>query len=158
MARVHVCQEPLCRKVIPINEKYCDKHQRLHPMYQGISVKEKKQLNKTYNLYERDEEANKFYHSSQWTKVRNYVVSRDMYQSGVTGKVLNDKEAIVDHVHPRRLVENSLDTSNLWILSRTEHNIKTKIEESLAKKPNGDNILKHMTKETWIKYILERLN
>lgn len=157
MARVHVCAEALCREVIPINKKYCETHQRLHPMYANVSKVEKNELNKTYNLYERDEEANQFYHSVKWTRVRKYVVSRDMYSSGVSGKVLDDKDAIVDHIHPRRLVDNPLDTNNLWILSRKEHNIKTKLEESIAQKLNGDNILKHMAKETWIKYISERL-
>lgn len=157
MARVHVCAEALCREVIPINDKYCNIHQQLHQPYSNVSKVEKNELNKTYNLYERDEEANQFYHSVKWTRVRKYVVSRDMYSSGVTSKVLDDKDAIVDHIHPRRLVENPLDTNNLWILSRKEHNIKTKLEESIAQKLNGDNILKHMTKETWIKYISERL-
>lgn len=156
--RVHTCQEPLCRKVIPIEDKYCDRHQKLHPMYSNVSKTEHKQLYKEYNKYQRDQVADAFYHSTQWTKVRNYVVSRDMYSSGVTGKVLDDKDAIVDHVHPRRLVDNPLDTENLWILSRTEHNIKTRLEESIQEKPNGDNILRHMSKETWKRYISERLH
>lgn len=155
--RVHTCQEPLCREVIPIKDKYCKEHKALHPMYSGVSDKEHKQLYKEYNKYQRDQVADAFYHSTQWTKVRNYVVSRDMATSGVSDKVLNDSDMIVDHIHPRRLVKDPLDTTNLWILSRTEHNIKTRLEESIEQKPNGSNILKHMSRETWIRYITERL-
>ncbi|MGI1726780.1 hypothetical protein [Pediococcus acidilactici] len=42
--------------------------------------------------------------------------------------------------------------SNLWLLSRKEHNIKTKLEQSM--KPNQ---LRHVSKDWWIKVIKEKL-
>lgn len=130
--KVHICGEHLCREVIPVNKRYCAKHEALHqfnkPTYSNKYEKHKADAD--YNANKRDREANEFYHLKQWQQVRSYVVSRDMYTSGVTGRVISDHELIVDHLIPRRLCDDPLNVNNLWCLSRTEHNWKTKIEQS----------------------------
>lgn len=112
---------------------------------------------KRYNKCKRDPVANAFYQSKQWKKVRDSVVVRDYYSSGVTGRVIPNKELIVDHIVPRRLCEDPFDESNLWCLSRGEHTIKTKLEESIASQPNGDNKLKHLSKIWWKKVLNEKI-
>lgn len=161
--KVHICGERGCRAVIPMNERYCKTHKPQHQYNykrNNFTQEQKKRANKHYNLYERDQEANSFYHSRAWTKVANYVRNRDMMTSGATGKPLSDHHVIVDHITPRKYLtrEEALNTENLWLLSRKEHNIKTKIEESIANSPNGVNKLKHLSREWWSKVIKERIN
>ncbi|WP_461241101.1 HNH endonuclease [Paucilactobacillus sp. N302-9] len=134
-----------------MSERYCAKHKPLHERPHYVSHEDKSRSNRDYNLNRRDEQANDFYHSSQWTKVRNYVVSRDMYTDAITGQVIDDKQLIVDHIIPRRLCDNPLDTENLWCLSKRMHNIKTKIEQSM-----DENKLKHVGKIWWQKILNEK--
>ena len=142
--KLHHCNQPGCHELIPFNERYC----RLHKEDRAVS-------NKFYNEFRRDKQANKFYHSPRWTKVRNYVVARDMYLSAVSDVVIKDKDIIVDHIIPRRLLseEQQYNADNLWLLSRREHNIKTKLEQSM-----NDRQLKHLSRSWWIKVIKEKLD
>lgn len=156
MPRVHICNEHGCRKVVPLKQRYCEEHAKLHQPFQDVTKEERHRYYKSYNANNRDHQANEFYHSKQWTTVRNYVVNRDMYSSAVTGRVLGDHDLIVDHIIRRDICDDPLDTSNLWCLSRSEHAIKTKIEHDMLAKPNGKNIIKHMARDRWIKYIRER--
>lgn len=153
--KVHICGEHLCREVIPVDKRYCAKHEALHqfnkPAYSNKYEKHK--ANANYNANKRDQEANAFYHSKRWRQVRSYVVSRDMYTSGVSGRVINDHELIVDHLIPRRLCQDPLAVDNLWCLSRSEHNWKTKLESSMK-----DNQLKHVSKTWWIKVLREKIS
>lgn len=155
--KVHVCNQRGCRKIIPIKERYCVTHAKLHQPYQGVTKEERHRYYREYNQHTRDQQANDFYHSKQWTKVRNYVVNRDIYTSAITGKVIPDGDLIVDHIVRRDVYKGDpLDTDNLWCLSRSEHAIKTRLEESIMKQPKGTNKLKHINREWWIKAIKER--
>lgn len=130
--------------------RYCKEHARLREMTQQPSSMSPdsryaiSSRNRYYNRFKRDKEANAFYHSKGWTSVRNYVKVRDMMISGISGKMLTDHNFIVDHVIPRRLCKNPLDDRNLWLLSRQEHNTKTKLEERMT-----DHQLLAMTKDDW---------
>lgn len=159
MPRVHMCQQALCHAIIPFEQRYCDKHVELHKPFQSVTKKDKQQTDKYYNRFERDQEANAFYHSSSWVKVSNYVKNRDYYSDAITGAVIPDGELIVDHIVPRRYLsrDEALNTDNLWCLSRAHHNIKTKLEQSIESKPNGINKLKHMKQSWWQKAIEERI-
>ena len=137
--------------MIPIKQRYCAKHAPLHEYVDTRSKQTKRIDNRQYNLYCRDQEANEFYHSKQWTKVRQYVCNRDMYMSAISNKVINDKDLIVDHIIPMRLCDDPLNTNNLWCLSRAEHNVKTKLEQSM-----DDNQLKHIKNEWWNKVLKEK--
>ena len=160
MPKVHFCSELRCQRVIPFDQRYCEQHAKLHQQERFDKLKQMDRTDyfKHYNQEVRPEESNRFYSSKQWKQVSEYVKQRDMMTSGVTGKVLNDRDVITDHIVPERLCSNPLDTSNLWLLSRQQHFWKTVIEQDIAKTNNGDNKLKHMSKDIWIKYIQERLN
>ncbi|WP_311408365.1 HNH endonuclease signature motif containing protein [Liquorilactobacillus uvarum] len=141
-----------------MNERYCKQHVKLHQWKPLQSKEQRKRENKHYNLYQRDEEANIFYHSSQWQKIRDYVYARDMATDQVTGNSTKNT-LIVDHVIPLKYCtkEQRLDPDNLWCLTRETHNVKTKLEQQIASKPNGINILKHANKDWWTKVLKERI-
>lgn len=152
MAKVHECTYRLCHTLIPIGDRYCNKHSYLEN-------DRAKYRNKQYNKYYRNQEANTFYQSKAWKQMRKHVVITHNYTSQVSGRILADKDIIVDHIIPRRVDKTKeLVTDNLWILSRKEHNIKTHIEDKILAKPNGKNIITHLDITWWIKAIREQLN
>ncbi|MFT8557899.1 HNH endonuclease [Liquorilactobacillus hordei] len=152
----HRCGERGCNKYIDIDIRYCEKHAKLHVWKQ--SSKEKKQAYKHYNQHARDKGADSFYHSSKWTKVRDYVYARDMATDQVTGDATKNT-LIVDHIIPLRLCkeEQRLDPNNLWCLSRSTHSIKTKMEQNITAKNNGENTLQHLSKAWWTKVLKEKI-
>lgn len=159
MPKVHLCNEHFCNRVIPFSDRYCNEHAQLHQQerFEYLAKQDRTDYYKHYNQEVRPEESSTFYNSTQWKKVSEYVRQRDMMTSGVTGKVLDDHDCITDHIVRRDLCSNPLDTSNLWLLSRQQHYYKTQIEENIAKSPNGDNKLKHISREWWINAIKERI-
>lgn len=164
---VHICGQPLCHRVIPIGQRYCPVHQAQHEQewqekkdkYRrsklGQMIKASKA--KQYDQTQRDPEATAFYHSKQWKKVRDAVYARDMATDQVTGEVLGDRK-VVDHIIPLRLctAKQALDSNNLWSLSYRTHYRKTKLEQAIAKQPNGDNKLKHLDRQWWTKVLREK--
>lgn len=148
MPMVHECQALGCHQVVPDNHHYCDYHYQLHKAKWQATLKkngqDRKQADRVYNHTRRDQEANRFYHDKTWTTTRNFVKARDMMTSGLSGRVLNDHDVIVDHIIPRRLCSNPLDTNNLWLLSRSEHNRKTDAEEKMT-----DQQLLHVSRDFW---------
>lgn len=149
--KVSHCNERDCRELVKQGQRYCQVHAKLH-QWSGGSQQVKKDGYRDYNRNRRDQEANDFYHSKQWTSTRNYVIARDMYTDQVTGRVSN--ELIIDHIVPRRLLstDEQLDTSNLWSLSRGTHTIKTRMEQHMT-----DNQLKHCSKDWWTKVLKEKI-
>lgn len=110
-----------------------------------------------YNHTTRDPQANAFYHSVQWQRMRDYVYSRDMGMCQVCGNAVTDRK-IVDHIHPLKVApDEKLDKSNLWTLCYRCHNIKTNLEESIKQRDNGDTKLAHISKQWWVKAIKERI-
>jgi 5-methylcytosine-specific restriction endonuclease McrA len=158
MPRVHRCAESFCQTIIPISERYCKVHAPLHKPFHTQTRTDKLAANKEYNLYERDSIVNTFYHSKAWREVSNYVKSRDYYTDAISNEVLSDGALIVDHITPRRLLnrDEALNPANLWCLSRQHHNVKTKLEQSIAKQPNGDKKLQHLQREWWLKVLKEK--
>lgn len=118
----------------------------------------RKSWQRTYNEEQRDPVANAFYHSNEWTKLRDYIKRRDMMIDGSTGRSLTDHDYIVDHIVPRKYCDNPLDANNLWLLSRRQHNRKTMIEQAIADKPNGINQLRHISRATWKRWLNEKKN
>lgn len=148
MPLVHECQALGCHKVVSANHHYCDYHYQQHKAKWQATLKkngrDRKVADKVYNHTRRDQEANSFYHGKTWTTTRNFVKARDYMTSGLSGRVLSDHDVIVDHIVPRRLCQNPLDTSNLWLLSRAEHNRKTEAEEKMS---NAQ--LLHVSRDFW---------
>lgn len=154
MPRIKYCNHRGCTNLTKPNERYCTEHKpKLTPdkLYRTNSQRKliTNQYQKQYNRTNRDEQADEFYHSSQWKQVRQFIVARDMNIYQVCGNVNTDRK-IVDHIH--RLKSSSdekLDHDNLWTLCYDCHSIKTRLEQSIENKPNGNNILKHATKTWW---------
>ncbi|MFT9004116.1 MAG: HNH endonuclease [Liquorilactobacillus hordei] len=158
MSRVHYCQQNFCRELIPVKERYCSEHAKLHKKYSSVTDEQRKALYKSYNNQQRNRQADAFYQGRRWKKVRDTVFVRDMATCQVCGNVLQIK--IVDHIVRRDLLAGleQYDMNNLWCLCGRCHNSKTKLEQSMLAKPNGKNKLKHISKDNWIKYIKERMN
>nr|WP_240033226.1 HNH endonuclease signature motif containing protein [Lacticaseibacillus paracasei] len=117
----------------------------------------KAQQAKQYDQTERDPVARAFYHSKQWTKVRDATYARDGATCQVCGNVVQDRK-IVDHIKPRALCspQEALDSANLWTLCYRCHYRKTKLEQIISQQPNGDNKLKHLDKQWWTKVLKEK--
>ncbi len=157
----------MCHQIVPVSERYCKKHQAQHEQewqakkdaYRKSKLGQaiKAQRAKQYDQAERDPVAKAFYHSSRWTKVRDAVYARDMATDQVTGEVLGDRK-VVDHIIPLRLctAKQALDSNNLWVLSYKTHYRKTRLEQIISKQPNGDTKLRHLTKQWWMKVLLEK--
>lgn len=156
----------MCHAIVPVGERFCEKHQAQHDaIWQAkkdayrrskLAMAIKSKQAKQYDMNKRDPEATKFYHSKQWQKVRDYVYARDMATDQVTGEVLGDRK-VVDHIIPLRLctAKQALDSNNLWVLSYKTHYRKTKLEQLISQKPNGDTKLRHLDKRWWMKILRE---
>ena len=163
---VHECGEPLCHKIISIAVRYWRGHQSQHEQeWQAKKAKYrcsklgqmiKASKAKQYDQTQRDPEATAFYHSKQWTKVRDYVYARDGATCQVCGNIVQNRK-IIDHIVPRRLLkpQEALDSSNLWTLCYKCHFRKTKLEKIISLKSNGDNKLKHLDRQWWTKVLRE---
>lgn len=164
---VHECGEPLCHKIIPVSQRYCQQHKAMYEEEWQAKKDEyrrsklgqaiKAQQAKIYDKTKRDQTAVEFYHSHQWQAVRDYVYARDGATCQSCGNVVTDRK-IIDHIIPRRLCtkEQALSTSNLWTLCYRCHYRKTKIEQAIAAQPNGDNKLKHLDRRWWTKVLQEK--
>lgn len=113
-------------------------------------------MDKRYNTFERDQEANSFYHSKEWRKVRDYVIAKQMNTCQFCGDIVTDKK-IVDHLIRREYCNNPLDTSNLNVLCQTCHNFKSNMETSM-KAHGKENVLKYASFNWWKKTILKKRN
>lgn len=142
--RVHLCDERGCHRVIPLNQRYCEEHAKLH-VYKRPKLNrlQRKAINKKYDKLKRNPTATKFYHSKQWKMVREFVYSREYGTCQACGRVTGNRK-IVDHVVPRRLCRNPLATNNLWLLCYRCHHIKTELEEKMS-----DQKLMSMTEQGW---------
>ncbi|MGO3094585.1 MAG: HNH endonuclease [Lacticaseibacillus paracasei] len=155
----------MCNAIVPVSERFCPVHQAQHEAewqrkkdeYRKSKLGKVLKANKAKEYdQERDPEAVAFYHSKQWKKVRDAVFARDEATCQSCGNVVTDRK-IVDHIVPRRLCspEQSLSSANLWTLCYKCHFRKTKLEQIIAKQPNGDNKLKHLDKQWWTKVLRE---
>lgn len=157
----------MCHAIMPVSERYCAKHKAIHEQewqtkkasYRRSKLGQAIKANKAkqYDQLQRDPEAVSFYHSKQWQKVRDYVYARDLATCQVCGNVVTDRK-IVDHIVPRRLCtpEQALDSRNLWVLCYRCHYRKTKLEQIISQKPNGDTKLKHLDRQWWTKVLREK--
>lgn len=155
----------MCHQIVPVGERFCAKHKAMHEQeWQAkkddyrrskLAMAIKSKQAKQYDQTERDPEATKFYHSKQWQKVRDYVYARDLATCQVCGNVVTNRK-IIDHIVPRRLLhsqQEALDSSNLWTLCYRCHFRKTKLEQLISQKHNGDNKLRHLDRQWWTKVL-----
>lgn len=170
--RVHRCNWVGCRELVPYDQKFCELHevsnQRQYEHYQQElsqslkGTRRERHMNQQaqakYDMETRDQDATAFYHSKRWVKLSKYVKVKQGYISEVSGQVLSDNDTQLDHVIKRSLLpkEQWYDTSNLWLLSKREHSIKTAIEAKMIR-DGKSNVLKHLDKQWWTKVIRQKL-
>lgn len=156
----------MCHQIVPVGERYCAKHKAMHEqewrakkddyrrskLAQAIKASKAKQYDQT----EREPESVAFYHSKQWQTIRDAVYARDGATCQVCGNVVQDRK-VIDHIKPRRLCspQEALSSANLWTLCYKCHFRKTKLEQIIAKQPNGDNKLAHLDRFWWVKVLRE---
>ncbi len=172
--RLKHCNARRCDKLVPQGTDFCPTHEQasIERKQAYISAKTKRestvkgrQLKQArmshYNATTRDPQANAFYHSASWHKARELAFAKAMGVCECCGRVigLDGKRGYVDHLVAYRLCtkEQALSQSNLWLLCPECHAIKTRLEESIKSGPNGDNKLKHISKQWWVKAIKERI-
>ncbi|WP_433962121.1 HNH endonuclease, partial [Lactococcus lactis] len=93
---------------------------------------------------------NGFYQDKRWSKVSEYVKARDGYVDAIEGKAWDKGDLIADHIIPRRLLSGmeQYNTDNLWLLTKSQHNKKTAIENKLS-----DQQLKNVGRDWWKKVL-----
>ncbi|TYC47830.1 hypothetical protein ESZ50_11115, partial [Weissella muntiaci] len=125
--RMHRCAEVRCTELIPLKYDYCQKHyearmQRFNKeriKSQELSAKtlrgqqQLREATQDYDNTKRQELHDGFYQSKPWTKIAEYVKQRDGYLDGVDGRAWDKGQLIVDHLIPRRLLDQQAqyDTS-----------------------------------------------
>ena len=98
------------------NEYYCDVH--------------RKQVNKTYNKYERDNFSKTFYNSPEWIKVRKQKLAVDPLCEECKKNGTFVKATLVDHITPIKQGGAMFDFNNLQSLCWSCHSRKSIIEGS----------------------------
>lgn len=120
MAIKKICSKSACSILVDVGQRYCDKHKEQEQL-------DKRDRNKYYDTYQRDQRSKDFYQSSEWLTVREQALVRDNYlcQDCLDEKQLT-KADVVDHMKPIKLFwELRLVLSNLRSLCHTHHNQKT---------------------------------
>lgn len=95
---------------------YCEQHKTA-----------KAENNRYYDKYHRNKKHDRFYHSTAWIKLRDYIRIRD---NGLCQYCLTEKRivvgAIADHIIPLSVDwSKRLDEENIWLLCGGCHNRKT---------------------------------
>lgn len=87
-----ICLAPSCNNLVGMKEKYCSSCQ---PAMKEV----KREKNKKYDQYIREDDIVKFYHSREWKKVREAVLIRDNYlcQHCLKDNIIKSAE-IVHHI------------------------------------------------------------
>lgn len=168
--RLKHCNWRGCTKLVKQGVDFCPTHKQMDLQRKRAYIKQRDKVKSThkgkqltashmahYNHTTRDPEANAFYHSKQWSTVRDYIYARGMGMCQVCGNAVTNRK-VIDHIHPLKVSnEERLSQDNLWTLCYRCHNIKTKLEESIKSQPNGNNKLAHISKAWWIKAIKEKI-
>ncbi|WP_225423317.1 HNH endonuclease [Lactiplantibacillus pentosus] len=168
--RLKHCNWRGCQRLVPQGVDFCDEHKQADMERKQAYIKQRDKAKSTvkgkqlaashmahYNHTARDEQANAFYHSVQWSRARDYVYSRDLATCQVCADAVTDRK-IVDHIHPLKVAPSEkLDKDNLWVLCYRCHNIKTQLEESIKSHPNGNNKLAHISRGWWQRAIKEKI-
>jgi len=99
------CAYPGCPKLT--NERYCEKHKQV--------------VDKQYNLYERDKDAQAFYESIAWRRLRRVKLQKNP----LCEVCLKEKASAADHIVPIKQGGAALDINNLQSLCGSCHGKKS---------------------------------
>ncbi|MDF7639949.1 HNH endonuclease signature motif containing protein [Lactobacillus sp. ESL0791] len=165
----HHCSYPKCTELVQGNNHYCDKHWQLRQQeYSAIkhdannkpsSRAKRLYSQKQYNQTKRDEDANDFYHSKQWQRVRYYILQRDIYTCQICGNNYQPNHLTADHILPRKYcgdLDHQLNPENLWTLCSRCNSAKQYLERQIENKygaKSKDEFTK-ITKTEWEKRVL----
>lgn len=123
MTPLHFCNHVGCKALVPLNEKYCAKHEKKLPKRQNSwSYSYRKQI---YGKYGR------FYHSKRWTRVSKNYRSKHPLCVECLKDGRYTKAQVVDHIIPIRTKQGwskRWDESNYQSLCVSCHNYKSKID------------------------------
>lgn len=138
MKPVKMCSAPGCRVIVPLGQKYCQKHQQAAAAYvakhYGKDTKQGHEANhERYQrrMYHSDEsKAQQFYHSRQWRKLSHrWLVDHPLCAECQRHGIVKQAD-LVDHITPVRVDwSKRFDTSNLQSLCYACHNRKSKHEK-----------------------------
>ena len=87
-----ICRGKNCKNLVPMYEKYC-------PQCAKAAAMDKQEKNKRYDYKVRDPKLVKFYHSSEWNRIRKAALVRDNHlcQECLKHNVIKSAE-IVHHI------------------------------------------------------------
>ncbi|QEY34627.1 HNH endonuclease [Caproiciproducens galactitolivorans] len=116
MSLKHICPYLGCHELIPVSERYCQKHMALINARQAeydSSVRHK-----------RDAKLTAFYHSQQWVKLQRVIIAKyhglDLWAYFVDHEIV--KAEMVHHIKPlREYWSDRLSIGNLIPLSNANH-------------------------------------
>ena len=112
-----ICNHPGCNELVPMTERYCLAHKR--------DVKKKR--DQSYDKDRRNKEFDKFYHSADWKKMRNFVMLEHGGLCCQCARIdMTVPADVVDHIIPIEVDWNArLKRENLQPLCHHCHNKKT---------------------------------
>lgn len=110
----HPCSYPGCPNLT--NDRYCEEH--------------KKQTDKEYNKYQRDEFSRNFYNTPRWREIRKLKLTTTPFceECRKNGTII--KATMVDHITPIKQGGNAFDLDNLQSLCWSCHSRKSVLEGS----------------------------
>ncbi|MED1953783.1 HNH endonuclease signature motif containing protein [Brevibacillus centrosporus] len=121
MAIRKICNKSGCPALIDVGQRYCDKHKQQEQL-------DKRERNKYYDTYQRDQRSKDFYNSKEWVSLKTVALIRDNYlcvDCLEFDKCFTPAD-VVDHMKPIKLFwELRLVLSNLRSLCHSHHNQKT---------------------------------
>lgn len=137
MKQMHECRWKTCRKLIPINEKYCKEHkqkgEQLDDSHRGGYEKKYNQSRYQKNPLTAN------YHTKMWRKLRMAVLTRDNHlcQNCLRHHYIKPASH-VDHIKPAIDYPDLFwDMDNLQSLCVECHTRKTNEEQRLKKRKNN---------------------
>ena len=72
MAIKKICNKSGCSSLVDSDQQYCERHK-------DQEQKDKRDRNRYYDTYQRDQRSKKFYNSAEWLVVRQQALIRDNY-------------------------------------------------------------------------------
>lgn len=137
----HFCPWPNCREVIPMGQRYCEKHMA---QYMQSKERREKQRQAKYNRdvrYTRDKSLHDFYNSPEWSQLKQSLINKYhglcVYSYIVKHQIIRADE--YHHIEPiREAWDKRLDADNIIPLSASVHHgvVAQMYKEDKAKAQN----------------------
>ncbi|WP_083480780.1 HNH endonuclease [Companilactobacillus tucceti] len=137
------CKHLGCHTLVPREQVFCDAHKSDIQLYEQRKEEQRKHIKrhtKSYNKQVRSQSEERrqresFYHSKQWKKIREYVLTRDNYlcQYCLRFGIIRPSKT-VDHIVPGQVAPDLItDVDNLSTICYSCHRRKTEWEQGFYK-------------------------